>query len=214
MSTHAKIQFTLLAAVIGGLLLIRAGGRDVTQTNIEYMPDMAHPVAYETQSRNPVFASGATLQTPPEGTVARGRQTFGYGPGPEEAARAGRELSSPIDLSDAEVRRRGTAAYAVFCRPCHGAGGAGDGAVSKRGFPPPPSLLAEHARAMPDGQLFHVITLGQGNMPAYRGQIEPATRWEIIAYLRAVQERAQAATVESVDPIEEAASPPKQEAGR
>ena len=52
---------------------------------------------------------------------------------------------------------------------------------------PPPSFLAARAMEMPDGQMFHVLTLGQGNMPTFAAQLEPDDRWRVILHLRKVQ---------------------------
>src|SRR5205823_12508017 len=70
---------------------------------------------------------------------------------------------------------------------CHGVGGAGNGPVAQRGYPPPPSLLAEHVLKMKDGQLFHVLTYGQNNMPSYASQLSREDRWNVILYVRSMQ---------------------------
>jgi mono/diheme cytochrome c family protein len=62
--------------------------------------------------------------------------------------------------------------------------------VTQRGFPPPPSLLAEHALQMKEGQMFHVLTFGQNNMPSYASQISREDRWNAIAYVRMLQAQA------------------------
>jgi mono/diheme cytochrome c family protein len=84
-------------------------------------------------------------------------------------------------------KKRGADLYATFCTPCHGAAGAGDGAVVKRGFPAPPSLLAARAVDMKDGQLFHIVTYGQANMPGYASQIDEDDRWRVVAHVREMQ---------------------------
>lgn len=83
---------------------------------------------------------------------------------------------------------RGAAVYATFCEICHGAGGAGDGTVARRGFPAPPSLLAEKARNLADGEMFHILTYGRANMPAYRSQIDREDRWRAVLHVRRLQE--------------------------
>lgn len=197
MSTVSRVNLLLAVALLGCILLIYQGRRDLSQPNVEYMPDMAYSVAYESFSPNPIFADGMTLQRPPEGTVARGQLPLRYGASKEEAERAGRELQSPIDITDADMQRLGAGQYRSFCQPCHGAGGKGDGPVSLRGFPPPPSLLVAQARDIADGRMFHIITYGQGNMPGHASQISRADRWSIIAYVRSLQ------ASDSVDSSEE-----------
>ncbi len=78
--------------------------------------------------------------------------------------------------------------------------------VAKRGFPPPPSLVLEHAIKMKDGQMFHVATLGQGNMPGHAAQISRDDRWHVINHIRTLQADAQrksAATPPTETQVEE-----------
>jgi mono/diheme cytochrome c family protein len=117
--------------------------------------------------------------------VPRGFQPLHYAAGPAEAARAGRELTNPLPDSEL-VHQRGDIGFQRWCSPCHGQQGLGDGLVARR-FPQPPSLVAEHARTMPDGQLFHVVSFGQGLMPPYAQQIETSDRWKIVRAVRRLQ---------------------------
>ena len=102
------------------------------------------------------------------------------------------------DLSGAAVAAAGGAAivyggalvYANYCLLCHGPAGKGDGPLAVRGVPPPPSLLADHAQQMKDGQLFHVLTYGQGNMAPYASQLSREDRWGVILHVRALQQQA------------------------
>src|ERR1019366_4166136 len=41
---------------------------------------------------------------------------------------------------------------------------------------------------MPDGQMFHVLTCGQGRMPSVAPQLSPEDRWCSILYVRQLQE--------------------------
>ncbi len=199
MSRLAQLNAFLIVVIAGSILLVLSGGRDLSKTNVEYMPDMAYSISYQAFQVNPVLGSGQTLQAPPEGTVARGKMPLGFGPGPKDALRAGTELQSPVDLQDPELRRRGAKEFAKFCQPCHGPTGAGDGLVAQRGFPPPPSLTAAHAAMLPEGQIFHIISFGQGNMPAHAGQIAPGDRWCLVAHVRELQEKSIAARTEPGD---------------
>lgn len=163
---------------------------DPGQTNLEYMPDMVGSVAYDSFDPNPNTPDGRTLMKPPAGSIPRGYQPFHFGPGDAEAARAGRELTNP--LPDVEpVRARGAVAFARWCSPCHGVEGLGDGLVARK-FPRPPSLVAEHARGLPEGRIFHVITHGQGVMPAYGQQVSASDRWKIVRHVRQLGVTAQA----------------------
>jgi len=100
---------------------------------------------------------------------------------------AGKELQNPLAIDDADATARGAFVFSTFCSTCHGAGGRGDGTVTTRGVPPPPSLLLEHAVNMTDGQMYHVISLGQANMASYSSQVERLDRWKAIRHIRALQ---------------------------
>ena len=163
---------------------------DGDRPGVIVLPGMVESIPYDSHDRNSV--TGQTLLLPPEGTVPYGFRPFPYGPGVEEAARAGRELTNPILLDGAAMEthlRAGQEGYEIFCKVCHGPAGEGDGPIIGR-FPNPPSLLGEHALAMPDGQIYHVIFHGQGLMPAYSAQIREEERWRIVAYVRSLQRTA------------------------
>lgn len=181
----------VLGCVLLAIVLISwLGARDYRRPNYEFLPNMVHSVPYDTYAPNPNFADGKTLQAPPAGTIPHGAATAKYGPTTQEALRAGEELVSPIQADDAVALERGTTLFNRFCLPCHGASGAGDGLVVKRGFPPPPALTAERARTMKDGQIYHIITHGQGNMPAHAAQIGADDRWRIVTRVRQIQQSA------------------------
>ncbi len=157
--------------------------------SLVYFPDMYDSPAYATQSVNPVLPDGKTQQQPVRGTIQRGRLPLHYGAGEPEAVRAGQELSMPFDSVTSQHNKRGQQVYTVFCAPCHGIGGRGDGPVSRRGYPPPPSLFLQNAMEMPDGQMFHILTYGQKNMPGYAAQVSRADRWKTVVYIRRLQEQ-------------------------
>jgi mono/diheme cytochrome c family protein len=174
---------------LAAALLVAAGcDDDPTAPNFEYMPDMVSSVAYDSFAPNPNTRDGRTLMAPPAGTVPRGYTPVHFAAGPAEAARAGRELSNPIPDGPL-ARQRGEVAFQRWCSPCHGREGLGDGLVARR-FPRPPSLTAAHARGLPDGQLFHIISFGQGVMPTYAAQIVQDDRWKIVRFLRQLQSAA------------------------
>lgn len=84
--------------------------------------------------------------------------------------------------------RRGGQVYGVFCVSCHGPKGAGDGPVAQRGFPPPPPLPTGKSVKMKDGQLFHILTYGQGSMSSMAAQLNRDQRWDVINYVRSMQQ--------------------------
>lgn len=184
------------------VLIMRARVTTSTQPRIHIVPDMDNQPRYKPQSRNPLFADRRAMRPPVAGTVARGTLAF------DAAVRTGKigedwVAVNPIGLTP-EFMQRGRERYDVFCSPCHGLAGAGDGMVAKRAdelmegtWTPPTSFHTELIRERSDGQLFNTITNGIRNMPAYGPQIPVEDRWAIIAYVRALQ-RSQNATVDDV----------------
>jgi len=83
--------------------------------------------------------------------------------------------------------RRGRERYEVYCAPCHGLAGRGNGMVVQRGYRPPPSLHIDRLRNERPGYFFDVISRGFGAMPDYAAQINVRDRWAIVAYVRALQ---------------------------
>jgi mono/diheme cytochrome c family protein len=129
-----------------------------------------------------------SMKLAPIGTIPRGREVYLY----TDAVVAGQELINPLS-SNKQVLETGKRYYNIYCLPCHGAYGAGDGNVIKlaslqQRMPKPPELYTAKLMAYPDGQLYHILTVGQGNMPGYASRISPNTRWAIVNYVRALQE--------------------------
>jgi len=174
-----------LAGLIGAHWLILP---DPSQRNYEFFPNMVESYAHDAQSLPPLLDDGTALDLrPPVGSVARGYLPFEYPATPEGALLAGQQLQNPFTADDLEAVERGAIVYSNFCAVCHGGAGHGDGPVTRKGVPPPPSLLLEHALDMADGQMFHVITTGQANMASYASQIERADRWQAILHVRRLQ---------------------------
>jgi mono/diheme cytochrome c family protein len=170
---------------------------DYTRPNLEILPDMKYTPAWTAYRRNTVFANGRTLQAPVPGTIARGQMPLHFEATKVDALRAGEELINPYSAADDDLKtlqtsvQRGSDTYRIFCVSCHGVTGMGDGPVAKRGFPPPPSLLTGNTLEMKDGQLFHILTYGgQTGMPDFAAQLSTERRWDVINFVRSMQEKA------------------------
>ncbi len=201
MSPSARVNVAL--ALLLGLIVAAhwAVPPSPTQRNFHFFPDMVNSPAHEAQAPAPLFAGGTVDLRPPEGSVARGYLPLLYEATPEDAARAGAELRSPHgDAAVAGAVERGGFVFATFCVTCHGAGGEGDGPVTLRGVPPPPSLLLPHAMELADGQMYHITTFGQGNMAGYASQVGRADRWNVISYIRTLQAPARAQAAAAPEP--------------
>jgi mono/diheme cytochrome c family protein len=190
--TTRLLNTILLALFLLSIVSLWVFQSDDTRPNVEFFPDMAHSPRYAAFAPNPTFADGKTLQAPPPGAIARGYLPLDYAATPEDAAQAGRDLVNPVAPDDEAALVRGQKVFETFCSPCHGAGARGDGLVAQRGFPPPPSLLADKAVALADGQVFHILTYGQNNMASYASQISREDRWRVIRYVRSLQTAAPA----------------------
>jgi len=92
----------------------------------------------------------------------------------------------PIEVT-AATYRRGEERFDIFCAPCHGPTGAGDGMVVQRGFPAPPTYHTDRLRTAPNRHFYQVITQGYGAMYSYADRLPRQDRWAIVAYIRALQ---------------------------
>jgi mono/diheme cytochrome c family protein len=94
--------------------------------------------------------------------------------------------ANPLPITQT-LLQRGRERYDIYCAPCHGFAGHGDGMVARRGFPHPPSYHIDRLRQAPDSYFFDVITRGYGDMYPYADRVNPQDRWAIVAYIRALQ---------------------------
>jgi mono/diheme cytochrome c family protein len=182
-----QIGFPGLLGLMIIMLVSVSCRRDNNSTGHAYFPDMAYSNAYETYSPNPNFTDGITMQPPVPGTVPREMIPYQFTKTFDEQQRAGRELVNPFQPT-ADILERGKAQYTIFCVDCHGASGKGDGhLITSKLFPAQPaSLVGEFVQSKPDGEIFHVITLGSlsGLMGAHGSQIKPEDRWKIVTYVK------------------------------
>jgi mono/diheme cytochrome c family protein len=81
----------------------------------------------------------------------------------------------------------GRARFDIFCAPCHGRAGDGQGVIVQRGFPAPPTYHQDRLRTLSDRDIVDVVTRGYGAMFGYADRVEPSDRWAIVAYIRALQ---------------------------
>jgi mono/diheme cytochrome c family protein len=88
---------------------------------------------------------------------------------------------------NAALLKRGQERFNIFCSPCHGLDGKGDGMVVRRGFPHPPSYFEPRLMQAPASTFYRAITDGYGVMYSYAARVEPRDRWAIVAYIRALQ---------------------------
>jgi mono/diheme cytochrome c family protein len=146
---------------------------------------MAQGPRYETLEGASGATGGAARRTPVPGTIARGQLDV------DDVLHTGLENGREVDVVPMRVTRevldRGHERFDIFCSPCHGRDGYGNGMIVQRGFTHPPSLHTDRLRGAPIGHFVHVMSAGFGAMPQYAKQIRAGDRWAIAAYLRALQ---------------------------
>jgi len=137
-------------------------------------------------SRSDFFTDQRSERPPVEGTVARGQlREDSYFYTGKIGNNPGDYMPFPVTK---EVLDRGRERYNIYCAPCHSRLGDGNGFIPSRGFArKPPSYHIERLQKAPLGYFYDVITNGFGIMPDYASQIPPQDRWNIVAYVRALQ---------------------------
>ncbi len=172
--------------------------------------DMDLQPRFAPQGETSLFANGQTMRLPLPGTVASGDlrdddHLYRGLTGERFAATLPPSLQ-PVTM---EVMARGRERYRIYCVPCHGLAGDGDGPVSERalarqdspGWVKPLSLHSQGVREQPVGKIFNTITNGIRTMPGYAAQVSPQDRWAIIVYILALQ-RSQNAAWDDLPPAE------------
>jgi len=168
----AVAQFAILLAAIG---MASACRLDM------HVQPRQNPLSY-----SDFYADHRSARPPVEGTVARGQlnaDTYFY---------TGKIGNNPGDVMPfpvtKQVLERGRERYDIYCAPCHSRVGDGNGFVPSRGFArKPPSYHIPRLQKAPLGYFYDVMTNGFGIMPDYASQITPQDRWNIVAYIRALQ---------------------------
>jgi mono/diheme cytochrome c family protein len=159
-------------------------------------------------SRSDFYTDQRSERPPVEGTVARGQlHEDAYFFTGKIGNNPGDVMPFPVTK---EVLERGRERYNIFCAPCHSRVGDGNGFVPSRGFARmPPSFHIVRLQKAPLGYFYDVITEGFGIMPDYASQIPPRDRWDIVAYVRALQLSQNATKADVPDGQKIPSDPPK-----
>ena len=165
------------------------------QPRVHLLQGMDNQNRFKSQQVNPLFADTREARPHVPGTIARGRLVE------DDAAATGLSGSAfvatfPMPVNES-VLKRGQERFGIYCAPCHGLSGRGDGIVAIRAdrlqegtFVPPASVQDATVLARPVGHIFNTITNGIRTMPSYGSQIPVDDRWAIVAYVRALQRSA------------------------
>lgn len=180
-------------------------GTKFVQPPIDVFPEWAFPgmkrqPKYRPQADSKFFADGRADRQPVEHTVMRGmlREDDHLNRGKDTAGAFARGFPTALTV-DMKFLERGRDRYAIYCLPCHGAVGDGQGITKQYGMGATPTYHDDRLRKMPEGEIFNTITVGSPNknMLPYADKLAPEDRWAVVAYVRALQ-RAQQGTVADV----------------
>jgi hypothetical protein len=163
----------MVTGFCAAILSVAAAGCQIQQ-------DMAHQPKSKPLSPSTFFDDGRSERPALENTVARGSVADDDLFIPKDSN------AFPLPLTP-QLLKRGQERYKIFCTPCHGVQGDGNGMVAMRGMKHPPTYHQARLREVPNGYIFDVITNGFGGMLGYSAQVPPSDRWAIIAYVRALQ---------------------------
>jgi mono/diheme cytochrome c family protein len=184
--TRAIVRGVAIASVVA--LTGCARGCTSSKPPIHPNPSMFNQPKVLPQTASDFFYNGASMRDPVPGTIPIGGLkedgAFFTGKGADGQFVA----KIPEQVTPALVER-GQQRYTIYCQPCHDARGDGHGILFQRGNVPTASFHQEKILKYPDGQIFDVITNGQGLMPGYRWPIQAADRWAIIAYVRELEQK-------------------------
>ena len=185
-------------------LIYRAQHSGKSRPRLQVVYDMDQQFYHKAQAENPFFADGRASRHHPEGAVARGRLEAddAYFRGTTEVDTVFVE-EFPVTVTE-EMMMRGRERFNVYCAPCHGPAGDGDGLVNRHAqklgegtWTPPTDLTSATVVERPVGHIYNTIANGIRSMPAYGPQIRTEDRWAITAWVRALQ-LARNATIEDV----------------
>ena len=154
----------LVLAGVGGVLAVTVGYRWMTsmQADVKAVP-------------------GDLMMAPPPGTVPRSG-------GELVVDRALYEIRTSPIAATPDSLTRGQTLFGIYCTPCHGVGGKGDGLVTPR-FIPSPDLTSAPVQAKSDGHISYYIGYGGAIMPAYGEALTVAERWDVVNFVRTLAQK-------------------------
>lgn len=174
------------------VLLVAAGCRDKRSPGRVYMPDMAYSRAYEAYAQNNLKQDGINyVNYPVDGTIRRGdlfaytlaNDTNGYN--------TSVTVKDPLEPLDSVHMKEAERLFNINCAICHGPKMDAQGPLAVSGkVGGIANLMQETYLKKPEGQMFHVVTYGKGNMGSYASQLDRRQRWMVIQYIKSVQAKA------------------------
>ncbi len=210
-----SIMLVFLAVGVAGFATLGLQGKMSRKPPMELFPDMDRQAKLRPMEPNHFFANGVSSQLPPDGTIARSQPIATANgevyPFEDSAVNTGR-ISGTTNFVEANplavnlpLIQRGRERFDIYCAPCHGKLGDGNGITKKIGVMPTVANLHD-ARIvkLTDGEIFNTITHGKGTMAPIGPLVVTEDRWTIIAYLRVLQ-LSRLGTVDDLTPEQQAA---------
>lgn len=191
MTSRALISVLLLASVAAA----GCQGQTSEQPPIVPIRNMHEVPRFDPQAETSYFPDHRTMRPPVPNTVAREMVIdSAIDTGVDDSGSYVMTIPEPVVESlggMGDALERGEERYGIYCTPCHGGLGDGQGMVPRVASDVatirPPTFHDDRIRHMPDGQMYATIRNGVRNMPAYRHNVPVADRWAIVAYVRALQ---------------------------
>jgi mono/diheme cytochrome c family protein len=205
------IMLTITATLVG---IAGFRGGLSRKPPLEVFPDMDRQLKLRPEQPNDFFPNGMSSQLPPTNTIARSQpiqtangKVYGYEDSPVNTGyitgTTNYVETNPLPVTF-KLLQRGRERFEIYCTPCHGRLGDGNGITKKLGvMPAVANLHDKRIVEMADGEIFHTITHGKGLMGAYGPVVPVKDRWAIVAYLRALQ-LSQLGTTNDLPPAERA----------
>lgn len=206
------VMVLLLLALVPPVVIARIRSTPSENRPIHLVQDMDIQAKFKTQVANPLFADSRSMRPEVVGTVAQG-ETY-LNPHLDDGVVDGEwatALPEGIELT-MDMLERGQNRFNIYCAPCHGWNGSGNGPVNQRAMSlmnyaegPPDGTVWTQARNLHDptwseqplGQIYNTITNGKNSMAGYAAQIPVPDRWAIAVYVKALQ-RSQNASMQDV----------------
>jgi len=194
------ISMTLIGTAIGVAIVCIAGfrGEVLRKPPLEIFADMNRQPKLRPQRPFDFMPNGVSSQLPPLGTIARSQPietadgaAYSFEDLPANTGRITGTTNfietNPLPVNG-ELLACGHERFDIYCSPCHGRLGDGNGITKKIGDMPAVANLHDiRIVTMTDGEIFNTITHGKNTMGAYGPIIPAQDRWAIVAYLRALQ---------------------------
>lgn len=194
---YVYIAFAFIVVLTVSLLGLRGPGHVSIKPPLEVFDDMDRQPKYKAQGRSEFFADKRNDRAAPANAVAFGRTPFKAdaeflgaddhryrGKNADGSFARGFPAGIPVNH---ELLARGQNRFNIYCLPCHGQTGDGNGITKAYGMAGTPSYHDDRLRSMPEGEIFNTITNGKLSMGAYGDKLSSEDRWAVIAYVRALQ---------------------------